>query len=309
MTRQSNLHDEPMPGPRSEAKDTPAVSLVLATYGRIFEVELMIRSLLRQTDSNFELIVVDQNLDDRVSPLLSPLRSVGIFVNHIRLETPNGSGARNVGIANARAALVGFPDDDCWYEDDVVERVRDYFARQPDSDGVVGCWAEWNGRKIPAHRLSLDVWRQFKNWDAPCFALFFRTARLRSFGQFDERIGPGSLYASAEDIDLMLRSLEQGGRIDYVPEIVIHHPFAPQPPLTLRQCRRDRLYGRGTGALLVKHRLPPWAFAKGLIAPIARALMAPRPFSALVLGTLTVFGRLEGMAAWLVRHTSLGRPS
>ena len=45
-------------------------SLVLATKNRVNEVERFLRSLTTQTHENFELVLVDQNPDDRLLELV-----------------------------------------------------------------------------------------------------------------------------------------------------------------------------------------------------------------------------------------------
>lgn len=264
----------------------------------------MLASLLAQTDRDFELIIIDQNQDGRVASMLEPLRSAGIAVEHVRLKAAGSSRARNVGTTLSRADLIGYPDDDCYYEPEVIARARAHFAVRADADGLIGSWPEYDrGVPPPAYRLSLATWRQFKDWGAPCFALFFRAERLKMFGPFDEVLGPGSNYGAAEETDLLMRALELGGQIDFVPDVVVHHPFVQTPALTRRQFRRARLYGRGTGALLVKHRMPAVAYLKGVVSPLIRAATAPRPVQALVLGTLTTYGRIEGMIAWRLWHS------
>ena len=46
------------------------VSLVLATVGRADDVGRLVQSLVGQTSTDFELIVVDQNADERLLPHL-----------------------------------------------------------------------------------------------------------------------------------------------------------------------------------------------------------------------------------------------
>jgi GT2 family glycosyltransferase len=69
-------------------------------------------------------------------------------------------------------------------------------------------------------------------------------------GGFDERLGPGTRYHTAEDNDFGYRLLEAGYRIVYVPEAVVRH----------RAWRSERefvrlrwTYGRGQGAFYAKH--------------------------------------------------------
>jgi len=79
----------------------PAVSLVVATFGRADVLERLVASLTAQSSQDFEIIVADQNRDDRVRPLIAPLAASGQLTRHIRLEVANLSAARNAGLAAA----------------------------------------------------------------------------------------------------------------------------------------------------------------------------------------------------------------
>src|SRR5262245_58658857 len=116
------------------------ISLVLATVGRTTEVERFLRSLEQQTCRDMELIVVDQNEDDRLNEIISTLGSLEIDIVHLRLGDRNLSKARNFGIARARHEVVGFPDDDCWYEKDLVEVVLANLNSHANLDAIVGRW-------------------------------------------------------------------------------------------------------------------------------------------------------------------------
>jgi hypothetical protein len=298
-------------GPGSAAaggvvEQPPSLSLVMATYGRAEELKPAIGSLLAQTDRKFELIVVDQNKDDRIVPMLRQAREAGLEVRHIRQDIPNLSLARNVGLDHARGAIIAFPDDDCWYEPDVVATVRQTFlARSGSLDGIVARWVESDPEgKRPQDDISGEAWRRFRGGDATSFTLFLPTDRLREIGGFDPMLGTGRWFGAAEETDLILRLLASGARLRYVPDARIHHAHADWPAATRGQCRRERMYGRGTGALYCKHTLSPWVVARGLVGPLIRALGAPRPLGALALGACAVWGRIEGMAGWCL---GLGR--
>jgi len=287
------------PASSASAGAEPAISLVMGTYRRAAELEPMLASLRAQSHQDFELIVVDQNPDDRVVPLLRPLVAGGVTVRHLRQAQPNLSAARNLGLGQARGAIVAFPDDDCWYEPEVLERTLAHFRATPGSDGMVAHWIEFDPQgERPAGALSPQMWRRFKGGDGTSFTLFFRTARLRSLGGFDETLGTGQWFGCGEETDLIFRLLGSGSNLDYDPGVHIHHPHAEIPSLSASQCRRNRLYGRGTGALLAKHKLPAWVVARGLVGPFFLALRAPNRGAGLVLATCTVWGRIEGLVGW-----------
>src|SRR2546427_827401 len=97
-------------------------SLVQATLGRTGELARFLRELDQQTYRSFELIVVDQNPDQRLAPILAPYES-RFPVFHVRSEK-GLSRARNVGMRQIGGDVVAFPDDDCWYPPHLLEWVR-----------------------------------------------------------------------------------------------------------------------------------------------------------------------------------------
>jgi glycosyltransferase involved in cell wall biosynthesis len=125
-------------------REAATVELILPTIGRTLELDRFLKSLARQSFRRFRLIIVDQNSDDRLLPILS--RYVD-EVPLIRLTSrPGASRARNVGLRRAEGAFVGFPDDDCWYPADLLETVVDLLNGRLDLDGVGGRTIDSTGR-------------------------------------------------------------------------------------------------------------------------------------------------------------------
>lgn len=276
-------------------------SLILATYGRVDEIGRLLDSLERQTFRDFELIVADQNPDDRVLPYVERARRAGWAVQHLRLATPNLSAARNAGARVATREWLAIPDDDCWYEPDALERVAQRLAQSPTVDGVAIHWHEQLHRVAPEADtpLRLAAWRQFKGSDASSITLFLRTALVLKVGGFDERLGVGQWYGAGEETDLVLSLLAGDAHIERLPAARVHHDFGPRPVASLiGEYRQSRGRARGWGALCAKHRLPGFTILKGLLGPLAWPLVRPDGVPGLVRTAGVLVGRWQGYLRW-----------
>src|SRR5437899_3216197 len=113
--------------------------LVVATVDRTAELKRLLESLERQTHRGFRVLLVDQNEDDRLDDVLHDHGSLDL----VRLRSARGlSRARNAALGELRADVVAFPDDDCIYPDDLLERVAERFTDDPSLDGLAGRGAD-----------------------------------------------------------------------------------------------------------------------------------------------------------------------
>ena len=113
----------------------PSFDLVVATVDRVAELERLLASVQAQTHRAVRVLLVDQNEDDRLEPVLQEQRSF----NLVRLHAQRGlSRARNAALEDISADLVAFPDDDCVFASDLLERVALRFAGDRALDGLTG---------------------------------------------------------------------------------------------------------------------------------------------------------------------------
>lgn len=278
------------------------LSLILATVGRFIEVRRLMDSLAAQTDQEFELIVVDQNADSRLAPIVDRGVASGLQIQYHRHEQPNLSGARNLGVSVARNEVLGFPDDDCWYEPHVIEQVRRTFNASPGIGGVVARWVEQDeakGSLRTERTLLLQKWRKYRGGDVSSISLFFQKDLFARLGGFDDRLGVGRWYGAAEEIDFLLRALSAGEKLVRQPDARVHHAYAAEPRGQLTQAwRSSRCRARGTGAIYAKHRLGFDVVLRGLTAPVLMPLIRLRSPRLIAIGVGMVLGRLEGMMRW-----------
>jgi glycosyltransferase involved in cell wall biosynthesis len=281
----------------------PVISLILATVGRTDQLDRLFDSLASQTFSNFEVIVVDQNADERLAPHMDRAKSLGIAVRHLRHCPPNLASARNAGIEIAGGDWVGFPDDDCWYDCRLLEDVAARFQRADNPEGVIVRWVEQAEQPMLASDLSWERSRAFRDIPVSSITLFCRRDLFNKIGGFDARFGVGQWFGAGEETDLVLRALQSGAHFTYEPLAEVHHAVAPAKLPANPQARLAlRHRARGTGALYAKHHLPVWVIARGLAAPVIRPLLKGEFGKDLALGYSIMLGRLDGLLGWRRRQ-------
>lgn len=250
-------------------------SLVIATYGAATGLPRALEALTRQTRTDFEVIIVDQNGDDRIARMLDDF-SDRLAVRHLR--SPRGvSAARNRGIARARGRVVAFPDDDCWYAPDLLDRVHRFFDARLDAVGLSGRCIDPSGRvSAGATDRQAGLVTRSNVWHrGVSAAIFLRTRDVREVGGFDESLGLGAatIFQSGEETDLLLRLLARGARIHYEPDLTVFHPLSSEP---LGEAARLRAwqYGLGMGRVLRKHGYGATSVGYHLIYPLAGSVVA-----------------------------------
>jgi len=114
----------------------PTVSVVLPTYNREALIGRSIRSVLKQTYRDFELIIVDDGSTDTTMAEVGRIRDPRL--HYVRIEENRGAGAaRNLGIGRARGRFIAFQDSDDEWVPVKLERHMRAFDTCPPTVGVV----------------------------------------------------------------------------------------------------------------------------------------------------------------------------
>lgn len=220
------------------------LTVAICTYRR--------HALLRQTlaslaqcdsiDAAWELLVVDNADESAVAEIVAEFAD-RLPVRHIAEPTTGTSHARNRAVAEAKAPIILFTDDDVTFEPDWLTKMWRAIEAQP------GC-AFWGGRVEPQWSIDRPKWfapqhcpmltdtivqydrgEQSRAWrlddDPPFYTanLALRTEAIRAAGGFDTRLGHrGDKRMGMED-SLMVRAIAGAGRAGwYVADAVVHHP-------------------------------------------------------------------------------------
>ena len=120
---------------------TPTVSIIIPTYNREKLVCKAIKSVLAQTFSDFELIVVDDCSADQTQAAVEQFQDPRI--RYIRHEKNAGEcGARNTGLSAVQGRYVAFLDSDDEWTPQKLEKQVARFEQAPKEVGVIYTWLQ-----------------------------------------------------------------------------------------------------------------------------------------------------------------------
>jgi glycosyltransferase involved in cell wall biosynthesis len=214
----------------ARSTESPLVSVIIPTYNRAHMVGQAIDSVLAQTYSNFELIVVDDGSQDETRSLL---HSYGERIRVLHRNQRGGvSAARNCGIRAGAGSLIALLDSDDYWMPEKLARQVDMFMRHPHI--MIGQTEEiWirNGMRVnPKRRHQKKSGLIFEHSLPLCLispsAVMLRKSLIDEVGLFDETL------PACEDYDLWLR-------------ITWKHPvdLLPTPLIVKRGGHPDQLSG------------------------------------------------------------------
>jgi glycosyltransferase involved in cell wall biosynthesis len=171
----------------------PDFSVVVPTFGRPDFLGEAIGSILRQTVSAFECIVVD----DGSSTPPGPFNDSRVRV--IRRPVNGGpAAARNTGIAAATGRYLAFLDDDDLWQPDRLEGAVDAHRRAP----IAICWQSTLGKPDQVYTRVLEGNVRDTVLDRLTPHLGATSIERSVAPMFDER------FASCEDVEWWLRATE-----------------------------------------------------------------------------------------------------
>ena len=118
----------------------PKISVIMLTYNRENLVSRAIESVLSQTFSDFEYIIVDNGSSDRSGAIADGYAEKDRRIRVIHRERGNIGSGRNTGLDAAKGEYIAFIDDDDWCWQDFLEFL--YNLAAPNNADVSICGAE-----------------------------------------------------------------------------------------------------------------------------------------------------------------------
>jgi GT2 family glycosyltransferase len=212
----------------SSKHEAPAVSVVIPVYNASRYVRDALDSVLAQTFTDYEVIVVNDGSTDS-EELEQILKSHPVPIVYVSQENRGLSAARNAGINIARGTFYAQLDaDDQWYPEYLATQVGilsgDASIALVYPNAVIfadSCDSGVEFMKICPSEGDVTFESLI---GAKCTVMVCVTARMnaiKSAGMFDEAL------RSCEDFDLWLRIVKKGGRIIYHRQMLARYRRRP----------------------------------------------------------------------------------
>ena len=110
------------------------VSIILTVYNRKKKLIRAIKSVLKQTYKNYELIIIDDGSTDAVENILFPVIKKHDNIKYLRHSNRKTVLSLNTGLKLAEGKFITFLDSDDEYEPEHIEKRVDFFKKKKNAD-------------------------------------------------------------------------------------------------------------------------------------------------------------------------------
>ena len=225
----------------------PIVSVVIPTYQRADRLPIALRSALSQTYRNIEAIVANDNVpgsewDIATKKLIEQFQADDARVKYVHTSGKTGGGAaRNLACREASGKYFAFLDDDDEFLPDKLETQLAFMLENDlDMSWQDVSWYDENDRLVEHRRLNhcRDFTREGLLRAHLLTPISPTSIYMLRRDLFERTEGFGEV-ATGQDWWLMLRCIEAGAKMGYLPEVHVRQYLHSGERLSLGQNKID----------------------------------------------------------------------
>lgn len=239
-------------------KYAPKVSVIITTCNQSARILRAVESILLQTITDCEIIVVDDGSTDNTSQLLKPYQSC---LSYVYQEQQGIINARNLGLQIATGELVVFIEADEYLLRNSLDRLTKCFENSPTLDLLLsGRELESSSKhtsepwdELPDLEEDLHIWKLWKLLKPlDDTVIVFRRSLLEYCGNFDTR-----LKYQVSPLDFVVRSVFfKGCKIDWLRQNTCLRHNRGEALESIDQLARD--YETVLNNYLARSEIKPW---------------------------------------------------
>ena len=200
------------------------VSVIIPTYNQSTLLSEAIKSVLSQTFTDYELIIIDDESTDNTKEIVADYQKDTDKIRYVFQKNGGPSAARNTGIKKSNGEYIAFLDhDDLWLPDKLMKQVK-FLDNNMNYAMVFADVYEFNGNIITEEKKLREIDRRhmsgyiLKYLILRCFipspSVMIRKSIVKEIGYFDTR------FLFSQDWDYYIR-VARKHEIGFLDEVLV----------------------------------------------------------------------------------------
>jgi len=180
--------------------ENPLISIILPTYNGSNFLAESIQSVIKQTYTNFELIIVDDASTDNTSEIVKSFVKSDPRIHSLKHQSNRKlPAALNSGFSQSKGELLTWTSDDNYYHNNALAVMASFLEENPDIGLVYTDWdlIDNHGKYIKTHTVKAPENLVFGNVVGPSF--LYRKKAYELVGDYSEDL------LQVEDYDYWMR--------------------------------------------------------------------------------------------------------
>lgn len=230
------------------------VSIIIPTLNRKSEIIELLKSIMKQSYKNIEVIIVSQNIYEYLEDIVEEYKKK-IKLKYVVIDTRGASKARNKGLEYAEGEIIVFPDDDSQFFKDTIE-IALKLMKTKKVNVIFGKSVDQNQKDSVSNYADNESYLSLEEHEGMFveFTMFVYKEIICKY-YYNEKYGVGTFYGAEEAYDLVLRMLKNKEKIFYSPKIKFYHPNKIVNYTSSHEIKRVFQYRIGFAKLCQEHNL------------------------------------------------------
>ena len=232
------------------------LSIIVPTLGRKKEVRELLGSIVETIPQNLicEILIIDQNFSELLDDVIEEFKYL-LNIKHYKVSFRGLSRAKNFGISEATGEILCFPDDDCRFLPDMIQKAMKLLSEN-DFDMISGKTIDEKGNdSIVVYKTKSSTLQRNDFEGKFTEAAIFTYKSVIEKYLFDVDFGVGAFYGAGEGWDLILRMFKDKKKIYYDADLIFYHPQGIVDKTDASSIKRAFSYSCGFAAVCIKHKL------------------------------------------------------
>ena len=171
----------------------PTISIIVPVYNAEKYLNQCIQSILNQTFSDLEVILVDDGSKDNSFEICKEFQKIDSRIKVLNQENKGAGAARNVGLAIAKGEYIGFVDSDDWIEPNMYETLYELINKNHADMAI--CDLTYSSEPS-VNNPNIEIWDNKKNLER-----FFRINGESGINSVCRRLVKRNLFDNWEFIE------------------------------------------------------------------------------------------------------------